>query len=101
MWWMFNENPRSPGSVLGGEITPGLEAVKASCEGRWHSTDRSRWRKCLVCGVEAESENTFHLVIGRPSMDTVGEFMVYEDFTKARQSVGVLVETTQITVLKQ
>ena len=34
-------------------------------------------------------------------MDIVEGFMASEDMTKGRQSAGVLIETTQITVLKQ
>ena len=83
------------------EITDGLEVFKA-----WFDTEaipqiEAAGGRCLVYGVDAENENILHLVMETPSMDVVEEFMASEEFTKARQSAGVLVETTRITVLKQ
>ena len=83
------------------EIADGLEVFKA-----WFDTEaipqiEAAGGRCLVYGVDAENENILHLVMETPSMDVVEEFMASEEFTKARQSAGVLVETTRITVLKQ
>ena len=83
------------------EIADGLEVFKA-----WFDTEaipqiEAAGGRCLVYGVDAENENILHLVMEMPSMDVVEGMMASEDMTKDRQSAGVLVETTQITVLKQ
>ena len=83
------------------EITDGLEVFKTWFENEAIPQIEAAGGGCLVCGVDAENENVLHLVMETPSMDVVEGFMASEDFTKARQSAGVLVETTQITVLKQ
>ena len=83
------------------EITDGLEVFKTWFENEAIPQIEAAGGGCLVCGVDAENENVLHLVMETPSMDVVEGFMTSEDFTKARQSAGVLVETTQITVLKQ
>ena len=87
--------------LLQEEITDGLEVFKAWFETEAIPQIEAAGGRCLVCGVDAENENILHLVMETPSMDVVEGFMTSEDFTKARQSAGVLVETTQITVLKQ
>ena len=87
--------------LLQEEITDGLEVFKAWFEAEAIPQIEAAGGRCLVCGVDAENENILHLVMETPSMDVVEGFMAAEDFTKARQSAGVLVETTQITVLKQ
>ena len=83
------------------EITDGLEVFKAWFEADAIPQIEAAGGSCLVWGVGAENENILHLVMETPSLDVVGEFMVSEDFTKARQSAGILVETTQITFLKE
>ena len=83
------------------EITDGLEVFKTWFENEAIPQIEAAGGGCLVCGVDAENENVLHLVMETPSMDVVEGFMASEDFTKARQSAGVLVETTKITVLKQ
>ena len=83
------------------EITDGLEVFKTWFENEAIPQIEAAGGGCLVCGVDAENENVLPLVMETPSMDVVEGFMASEDFTKARQSAGVLVETTQITVLKQ
>ena len=83
------------------ESTDGLEVFKTWFENEAIPQIEAAGGGCLVCGVDAENENVLHLVMETPSMDVVEGFMASEDFTKARQSAGVLVETTQITVLKQ
>ena len=83
------------------EITDGLEVFKTWFENEAIPQIEAAGGGCLVCGVDAENANLLHLVMETPSMDVVEGFMASEDFTKARQSAGVLVETTQITVLKQ
>ena len=83
------------------EITDGLEVFKTWFENEAIPQIEAAGGGCLVCGVDAENENVLHLVMETPSMDVVEGFMASEDFTKARQSAGVLVETTQNTVLKQ
>ena len=83
------------------EITDGLEVSKAWFEADAIPQIEAAGGSCLVCGVDAENENILHLVMEIPSMDIVEGMMASEDLTKARQSAGVLVETTQITVLKQ
>ena len=83
------------------EITDGLEVFKTWFENEAIPQIEAAGGGCLVCGVDAENENVLHLVMETPSMDVVEGFMTSEEFTKARQSAGVLVETTQITVLKQ
>ena len=83
------------------EITDGLEVFKTWFENEAIPQIEAAGGGCLVCGVDAENENVLHPVMETPSMDVVEGFMASEDFTKARQSAGVLVETTQITVLKQ
>ena len=83
------------------EITDGLEVFKAWFEADAIPQIEAAGGSCHVCGVDAENENILHLVMETPSLDVVGEFMVSEDFTKARQSAGILVETTQITFLKE
>ena len=83
------------------EITDGLEVFKTWFENEAIPQIEAAGGGCLGCGVDAENENVLHLVMETPSMDVVEGFMASEDFTKARQSAGVLVETTQITVLKQ
>ena len=83
------------------EITDGLEVFKTWFENEAIQQIEAAGGGCLVCGVDAENENVLHLVMETPSMDVVEGFMTSEEFTKARQSAGVLVETTQITVLKQ
>ena len=83
------------------EITDGLEVFKTWFENEAIPQIEAAGGGCLVCGVDAENENVLHLVMETPSMDVVEGFMASEDFTKARQSAGVLVETTQITVVKQ
>ena len=87
--------------LLQEEITDGLEAFKTWFEADAIPQIEAAGGSCLVCGVDADNENILHLVMETPSMDVVGEFMASEEFTKARQSAGVLVETTKITVLKQ
>ena len=87
--------------LLQEEITDGFEVFKAWFEAEAIPQIEAAGGGCLVCGVDAENENILHLVMETPSMDVVEGFMAAEDFTKARQSAGVLVETTQITVLKQ
>mgnify|MGYP001569306089 FL=1 len=57
--------------------------------------------KCLVMGVEVENENKLHLVMETPSVEVVQGFMGSEEFTEARKSAGVHVDTTQITFLKE
>ena len=83
------------------EITDGLEVFKAWFEADAIPQIEAAGGSCLVCGVDAENENILHLVMETPSLDVVEEFMVSENFTKARQSAGILVETTQITFLKE
>ena len=83
------------------EITDGLEVFKTWFENEAIPQIEAAGGGCLVCGLDAENENVLHLVMETPSMDVVEGFMTSEEFTKARQSAGVLVETTQITVLKQ
>ena len=56
--------------------------------------------KCLVMGVEVENEKKLHLVMETPSVEIVQGFMGSEEFTEARKSAGVHVDTTQITFLK-
>jgi uncharacterized protein (DUF1330 family) len=87
--------------LLQEEITDGLEVFKAWFEAEAIPQIEAAGGRCLVCGVDAENENTLHLVMEIPSMDIVEGMMASEDLTKARKSAGVLVETTQITVLKQ
>ncbi len=87
--------------LLKEEITDGLEVFKAWFETEAIPQIEAAGGSCLVCGVDAENENILHLVMETPSMDVVEGFMGSEDFTKARQSAGVLVDTTQITVLRQ
>ena len=87
--------------LLREEITDGLEAFKTWFEADAIPQIEAAGGSCLVCGVDADNEYILHLVMETPSMDVVEGFMASEDFTKARQSAGVLVETTQITVLKQ
>ena len=87
--------------LLQEEITDGLEVFKAWFEAEAIPQIEDAGGRCLVCGVDAENENILHLVMEIPSMDIVEGMMASEDLTKARQSAGVLVETTQITVLKQ
>jgi len=83
------------------EIAKGLDHFKAWFETEAIPQIEAAGGGCLVYGVDAEKENILHLVMETPSMDVVAEFMGSEDFTKARQNAGVLVETTKITVLKQ
>ena len=83
------------------EITDGLEVFKTWFENEAIPQIEAAGGGCLVCGVDAENATVLHLVMETPSRDVVEGFMASEDFTKARQSAGVLVETTQITVLKQ
>ena len=87
--------------LLQEEITDGLEVFKAWFEAEAIPQIEAAGGSCLVCGVDAENENVLHLVMEIPSMDIVEGLMASEDMTKARQGAGVLVETTQITVLKQ
>ena len=87
--------------LLQEEITDGLEVFKAWFEAEAIPQIEAAGGSCLVCGVDAENENILHLVMEIPSMDIVEGLMASEDMTKARQGAGVLVETTQITVLKQ
>ena len=83
------------------EITDGLEVFKAWFEAEAIPQIEVAGGGCLVYGVDAENENILHLVMETPSMDVAEGFLASEEFTKARQSAGVLVETTQLTVLKQ
>ena len=57
--------------------------------------------KCLVMGVDAENANILHLVMETPSVEVVQGFMGSDEFTEARKSAGVHVETTQITFLNE
>ena len=57
--------------------------------------------KCLVMGVDAENENILHLVMETPSVEVVQGFMGSEEFTEARKSAGVHVDTTKITFLTE
>jgi len=52
-------------------------------------------------GVEVENENKLHLVMETPSVEVVQGFMGSEEFTEARKSAGVHIDTTQITFLKE
>ena len=83
------------------EITDGLEVFKAWFEAEAIPQIEAAGGRCLVCGVDAANENILHLVMEIPSMDIVEGMMASEDLTKGRQSAGVLIETTRITVLKQ
>jgi uncharacterized protein (DUF1330 family) len=87
--------------LLEEEIAEGFEVFKAWFETEAIPQIEAAGGACLVCGVDAENENILHLVMETPSMEVVEGFMGSEEFTKARQSAGVLVETTKITVLKQ
>ena len=73
--------------LLQEEITDGLEVFKARFEAKAIPQIEAAGGRCLVIGVDAENENTLHLVMEIPSMDIV--------------EGGDLTETTQITVLKQ
>ncbi len=87
--------------LLQEEITDGLEVFKAWFEAEAIPQIEAAGGGCLVRGVDAENENILHLVMETPSMEVVQGLMTSEDFMNGRQSTGVLVETTQITVLKQ
>ena len=69
-----------------GEAIPQIEAVGG---------------KCLVMGVDTENENILHLVMETPSVEVVQGFMGSEEFTEARKSAGVHVDTTKITFLTE
>ena len=69
-----------------GEAIPQIEAVGG---------------KCLAMGVDAENENILHLVMETPSVEVVQGFMGSEEFTEARKSAGVHVDTTKITFLTE
>ena len=73
--------------LLQEEITDGLEVFKARFEAKAIPQIEAAGGRCLVIGVDAENENTLHLVMEIPSMDIVEGFD--------------LSDTTQITVLKQ
>ena len=57
--------------------------------------------KCLVMGVDVENENILHLVMDTPSVEVVQGFMGSDEFTEARKTAGVHVNTTQITFLNE
>lgn len=57
--------------------------------------------KCLVMGVDVENENILHLVMDTPSVEVVQGFMGSDEFTEARKSAGVHVDTTKITFLNE
>tara|TARA_Y100000590_G_scaffold322680_2_gene365445 strand:- start:6644 stop:6913 length:270 start_codon:yes stop_codon:yes gene_type:complete len=57
--------------------------------------------KCLVMGVDVENKNILHLVMDTPSVEVVQGFMGSDEFTEARKSAGVHVDTTKITFLNE
>ena len=84
-------------------LTKKIEDYARFCE--WFNTEavsqlEALGGKVLVQGVNSEDEQNLRLVMELPDSETLERLVTDPEFTAARVSAGVHVDTTVLTVLK-